>query len=61
MRRHWKANTYDIDRTIERFSRAYRKPSGRKPIAPVKRYADLPKPSVFARLGEALARLLGLD
>ena len=60
MRKAWKANTWDIDRTVERFAAAYRQPSGRKAEAPVKRYADLSRPPALTRLGEALARLLGL-
>ena len=60
MRKAWKANTWDIDRTVERFAAAYRQPSGKRAEAPVKRYADLSRPSALARLGEALARILGL-
>ena len=61
MRKAWKANTWDIDRTVERFAAAYRQPSGKRAEVPVKRYRDLPRPPALARLGEALARLLGLN
>ena len=60
MRKAWKTNTWDIDQAVRRFAAAYRQPSGRKAEAPVKRYADLTRPPALARLGEALARLLGL-
>ena len=61
MRKAWKANTWDIDQAVQRFAAAYQQPSGRKPEAPVKRYADLTHPKALTRLGEALARLLGLN
>ena len=61
MRKAWKANTWDIDQAVQRFAAAYRQPSGRKAEVPVKRYRDLPRPPALARLGAALARLLGLN